>query len=217
MIFSSSGNSIRSILSSSLIRHLPGLGSLIAEAVDERLQMMNALLLVPLIGLQLSPALRLLFQVTVVIARIEISAAIPDLQDSLDRDVQEITVVRDEHKREGIAVQVLLQPIAGFKVQMVGRLVEQQDIRLGQKELGQSDAHLPSAREFFHTPGQILTRKAQSIEHLGHLGFQRVALVLLEFRLDPMIAVGNFFVLATVGIELRHLVREGFHLFFDLQ
>jgi hypothetical protein len=42
-------------------------------------------------------------------------------------------------------VQVFLEPIARLEIEMVGRLVEQQEIRLAEQQLRERDAHLPAA------------------------------------------------------------------------
>lgn len=38
--------------------------------------------------------------------------------------------MRDEDIRIGIAGEVLLQPVASFEIEMVGRFVQQQEVRL---------------------------------------------------------------------------------------
>src|SRR5579864_4404874 len=69
--------------------HLSCLGGLITEASDEGFQVMNMLLLISLVSFELRPSFRLLRQVTVIIARVEIRAPIPDLQDLVYRDIEE--------------------------------------------------------------------------------------------------------------------------------
>ena len=44
-------------------------------------------------------------------------------------------------------MQVVLKPVARLEVEMVGRLIEQQQTRFCQQQLGERDAHLPSAGE----------------------------------------------------------------------
>ena len=61
--------------------HLLGLGGLVAEAVDERFEVMDAVLLVAVGGLQLGAALGLLREVAVVVAGVEIGAAVPDFRN----------------------------------------------------------------------------------------------------------------------------------------
>ena len=125
--------------------HLLGLGGLIAEAVDERFEVLDALLLVAVGRFELRAALRFLREIAVVIAGVKIGAAVPDFEDLVHRDVQKIAVVRDQDEGVGIIFQILLQPVARFEIEVVGGLIEQQQIGLDQQELGQPDAHLPAA------------------------------------------------------------------------
>ena len=57
--------------------------------------------------------------------------------------------MRDQHEGVRIVAEILFQPVAGFQVEMVGGLVEQQQVRLLQQQLGQRDAHLPAAGKLF--------------------------------------------------------------------
>ena len=50
---------------------------------------------------------------------------------------QEVTVVGYGNHRTFILLQMLFQPVDTFRVQVVGRLVQQQDIRLLQQQAGQ--------------------------------------------------------------------------------
>ena len=45
-------------------------------------------------------------------------------------------------------MQIFFQPVAGFEIEMVGGLVEQQQVGLLQQQLGERDAHLPAAGKF---------------------------------------------------------------------
>ena len=67
--------------------HLAGFGRLVTEAVDKGLQMMNMFLLVSLARFELGPSLGLLFQIAVVISRVEIRAPVPDFQDPVHGDI----------------------------------------------------------------------------------------------------------------------------------
>ena len=60
-----------------------------------------------------------------------------------------------------VALQELLQPVHRFSVQVVGRLVEQEHVGLGQQQLTQGNAPLFTAREQpdFGVPG----RQAQGV------------------------------------------------------
>ena len=46
----------------------------------------------------------------------------------------------DQHQRRAHAADLALQPLDGGQVEMVGRLVEQQDVGLGRQHAGQRGA-----------------------------------------------------------------------------
>ena len=98
---------------------------LVAEAVDEDFELLDAVALVAVSGCQLFVALRLLGEELVVISGVEPEAFVPDFGDFVDGDVQEVAVVRDQHEGVRIVLQIFFQPVAGFKIEMVGGLVEQ--------------------------------------------------------------------------------------------
>lgn len=70
-----------------------------------------------------------------------------NLNDLLHHGIQEITVMGDCQNRAIIALEELLQPLDSLHVQMVGRLIEQQDVGTAQQQLGQPYLGLLSAGE----------------------------------------------------------------------
>ena len=145
--------------------YLLRLGRLVAEAVDEGFQLLDAVLLVLVGRLQLRAPLVLLQLVTGEAAGIEVQALVPQLGDLANADIQEIAVVRHQHERVRIGAEVLLQPVAGFQVEMVGRLVQQQQIGLFQQQLGERDAHLPAAGKLLGALLPLALRKPEPGEH----------------------------------------------------
>ena len=69
--------------------------------------------------------------------------------------------MRDGNDRAFIFAQVVLQPGHRFGVQVVGGLVQQQDIRLGQQQPGES--HAPAFAAGKHLDWRIRRRAAQGI------------------------------------------------------
>ena len=45
----------------------------------------------------------------------------------------------------GLLLQIVFQPLNGLHIQVVGGLVEQQQIRILKQDFAERDAHLPSA------------------------------------------------------------------------
>ena len=67
------------------------------------------------------------------------------MQDPVDRIVEQIAVVADDDDGARIARQMVGKPERAFKIEIVGRLVEQQQVRLGEQHRGERDAHAPAA------------------------------------------------------------------------
>ena len=152
--------------------HLLGLRRLVAEAVDEDFQLLDAVALVVVGGLQLLVALRLLRQEFVVVAGVEPEALVPDFRDLVDRHIEKITVVRDQHEGVRIIVQIFFQPVARFEVEMVRGFVEQQQVGLLQQQLGQRQPHLPAAGKFVGLPLPVFFAKAQPHQNACRLRLQ---------------------------------------------
>ena len=197
--------------------HLPRLGGLIAEAVDEHFQMVDTLLLIVVGGFELRLALLFLCEIAVVVARVRVGAPIPDFQDLVHRHVQKIAVVRHQDKSVGITFKVLFQPVARLEIEVVGGLIEQQQIGLDQQELGQRDAHLPAARKLLRRTRLILARESQAVEHGARSRRERIAVAPLELGLQAVVALGDALVFFARGVEVRHLMRERFHLLFHVE
>ena len=194
--------------------HLLGLGRLSAKAIDEGLELLDALALVLVGGDELIAALLLLLQVLLVVAAVEVDALVPDLDDAIDGDVEEVAVMRDQDVGKRILQQKSLQPVAGFEIEMVGGLVEQQQVGLRQQQLGECDAHLPAAGELSGVARPVFLAKAEAVEHRADLRVERVAVVHAEVAGDGVVAIGHLVIFARSRIEFAHLVGELFHLGF---
>ncbi len=109
------------------LRRLAGLG---AEPVDELLQMRA-------LGVLLGPRRRQqpgLFRAAllevVVAAGIKFELAFAQMQNGVDRIVEKLAVVADDQRGMRIFLQPRFEPERAFEVEIVGRLVEQQQIGL---------------------------------------------------------------------------------------
>jgi hypothetical protein len=101
---------------------------------------LERLLSLPLRLLLVGEALLLLLQPRRVIALPGNAAAAVELEDPAGDVVEEVTIVGDGDDRAGIRLQVVLEPGDRFGVEVVGRLVEQQDVGLLQQQPAESDA-----------------------------------------------------------------------------
>src|SRR3546814_10752878 len=65
------------------------------------------------------------------------------MQDMVDDIVEEVALVTDDDELAGIAAQEAFEPHRRFEVEVVRRLVEQQQVGVGEEQRGERDAHLP--------------------------------------------------------------------------
>jgi hypothetical protein len=186
---------------------LPGLGGLIAEALDEPLDLGNALGLVARARLQqLAPCLTL-DQEIVVIARVHGEAVGCEVGDRRHHPVQEVAVVRDHHDRAVVAAEEVLEPGQRGKVEVVGGLVEQQQRGRQQQQAGERRPHAPAAGELAERPVELVGGEPQPAQDRAGGRLEPVAAQRLEAMLQLAVALRQR--LAGRGLQrTRHL----FHL-----
>ena len=176
--------------------------------------MLNTLALIAICGHELVTPFGLLRDVFVVVAGVEMDVFIPHLHGLLDRDVQEIAVVRTQQVRAGIIVKISFEPVPSFEIEVIGRLVEQQQIGTLQQEFREREAHLPAAGEFFGTARPILFAEAQAVEHGAGLRLNCIAVAIAKLAIDMMRAIRCPRPFRIVRIEIRHFVMQLFELLF---
>ena len=98
----------------------------------------------------------------------------------------------------GIFAQVVFQPVHRFSIEMVGRFVEQQKIRLRQQQLGEGHAAALTTRQLAHI--RIRRRAAQGIHRLLHLRVQ----VPQVLRVDHILQLGGL-----VGVLVGIVHHQG--------
>ena len=89
----------------------------------------------------------------------------------------------DDHRAVAL-VEHVFQPADGGDVEVVGRLVEQQDVGIGEQRLRQQHAQLPAGRDFAHRPGVLVRRDADAEQQFAGARLGRVAAVLGEAVLE---------------------------------
>ena len=82
----------------------------------------------------------LLVQPGGVIALVGNAAAVIELEDPAGHVVQEVAVMGDDQDGAGIIAQMAFQPVHALGVEVIGRLVEQQQIGLVEQQPAQRDA-----------------------------------------------------------------------------
>ncbi len=161
--------------------HLFGFGRLRAEAVDEGFQLLDLVLLIVVSRLQLRAALRLQARY-LGSCRCKNGRACSRSRRFATPYVQKKAVVRNQDEGVRIVSQILLQPVARFQIQVIGGLVEQQQIGFFEQQFGQRDAHLPAAGKLFRAPLPVVAREAKPDEHRAHLRLDRIAVARARIR-----------------------------------
>ena len=127
--------------------------------------------------------------------------------------VEEIAVVGDDQDRAGIVAQVAFEPADGLRVEMVGGLVEQQEVRLLEQQPAERDPAPLAAGERRHVG--VVGRAAQRVHGLIDLGIE----VPQSLGLDLVLQLGHLVrglvrVVhgeLVVAVEDRFLWRDAFH------
>ncbi len=84
------------------------------------------------------------------------------LIDKLRHLVQKKPVMGHHHHRMVILPQILLQPLAGSNIQMIGGLIQKQNVRFFQQQPDKADLRLFSAGEGFQLPPFLLLGKTKA-------------------------------------------------------
>ncbi len=87
-----------------------------------------------------------------------------DVDDPIDHAIEKLAVVGDEQQRPGIVAQPVFQPQDGVEVEVVGRLVEQQEIGAAHERLRHVETNPPAARERAHRTRFIRRGEAESMQ-----------------------------------------------------
>ena len=148
-------------------------------------------------------------QVRGVIALVGVQAAAVDLADPLGHVVQEVAIVRDGQHGAGVLVQELLQPQHGLGVQVVGRLVEKQQVGGLEQQTAQGHATTLAAGEHVHR--HVGVGALQRVHGLGQLAVQVPAVG----RVDGVLQLAHLLhERVEVGVGLAHeradLVEAGY-------
>ncbi len=122
--------------------------------------------------------------VVVVVARIDADAAVVHVRHVRADAGQEVPVVRDDDHGARPLVEHVLQPADAIDVQVVGRLVQQQDVRIAEQRLRQQHAQLPARRHGAHRPLVLRGRHPEAKQQLARARLGRVAAVLGVLRLQ---------------------------------
>jgi hypothetical protein len=99
-----------------------------------------------------------------VVARIAAQLLLVDVDHGGHHRVEEVAVVRDDEQGPRVAFEPFLEPDDGVEVEVVGRLVEQQEIRGAHQRLREIEPHAPTAGEARHRPRKLLFLESEPHE-----------------------------------------------------
>ena len=91
----------------------------------------------------------------------------------------------DHHDGGALLDQVALQPLDRLHIQVVGGLIEQQQVGILQQDLAQGDAHLPAARVVGHQLLGPLGCEADCGQQLVDAGIELIAVQGFEALMQP--------------------------------
>ena len=80
---------------------------------------------------------------------------------------EHVAIMADDEDRRGIALQIVDQPERSLEIEVVGRLVEQQEVGLGEQHGGKRHAHPPAAGERGKRPRLRVEVEAETGEDPG--------------------------------------------------
>ena len=149
----------------------------------------------------LEEALGLLLEPGRVVALPRDAAAAVELEDPRGDVVEEVAVVGDDEDRALVGDQVLLQPGDGLGVEVVGRLVEEEDVGGLEQELAEGDAALLAAGE--GVDGGVVGGAAQGLH-----GDVDLAVEVPEVLGVDLVLEGGHLLHQLVGVVLGDLHRD---------
>ena len=149
--------------------HLVRFGRLVTEAFDEILGLFDHLLLVH-VGRHLLLAS---FAPQLDVPAVRHAVVVHLAERYFDRPrgdvIEECAVVRNQHDRAVVLLQVVFEPSDALDVEVIRGFVEQEYRRPAKQQLCQFDAHPPSAAELAGRPSEVASLEAQSEQRLFDL------------------------------------------------
>ena len=191
-----------------MLRFLPG-----EVATNELFRLRNQLLLIIVSTLLRFATLFALDQIVGIVPGVARGAAVLELDDATASTIEKITIVTDDHISRCVLLQKLFQPLDCVHVEMVRRLVEQQNIGRSEQQARKSEAILLSAGKLFSFQRPHVALESESLKN--RLGFRGVFESTFVFELVLQIAVA-FENLVEIVAGVGHAMLQLVHLMFDL-
>jgi hypothetical protein len=153
-----------------------------------------------------------------VVAVVVEEAAPHQLGGGGDHAVEHRAVVAHQDDGAGVGFQRVFEPVDALDVEVVGRLVEQQDVGLLEEEARQGRPHAPAARKGAEGAVQLVGVEAEAGEGgLGAGADAMVGFLGVERLLDAMQLAQKLLVAVALVVGLRQLFADSFLLFLQGQ
>ena len=151
---------------------------------------------------------------SIVAAGIELQLAPLQMQDEFAGGIQKVAVMADDQHGAAIAQEKILQPQHAFQVEIVGGLVQQQQVGCGEEDRRQRHAHAPAAGKFLAGAQLVFRRKAQAGQNFGGAGRRGIGVDGFQAVIDvaQLVAVGFVFGFGqqarALGVGFQHGVEQ---------
>ena len=149
--------------------YLYGFCCFITEALYELFCVLNHLLLVEVRPYLLFMPLFAQFDEPAVVDVVVVNTAECYLNGSAAYIIDECAVVADHEYGRRTCFEKILQPLDRLDVQVVSRLVQQQQVRMAQQDFRQFNTHSPPARKLCTRSVKVLSLKAETDDGSVHL------------------------------------------------
>ncbi len=168
------------------------------KAAHEILQLGDLVLGLRIHRQLLRTCLRRCQHVVVVIAGVNLQCAVIHIGHVGTYLVQEMAIMgNDDHGRIAL-VQHIFEPADGVDIEVIGRLVEQQDIRIRKQCLRQQDAQLPAWCDVAHRALVLIDRNAHAQQQFAGARFGGITVVFGK----PGFQVGRLHVVVVGGFGI---------------
>ena len=117
-------------------------------------------------------------------AAVEGQLAVFQMHHVVHHRIEEVAVVGDQHQSAGITLEPLFQPEDGVQVEVVGRLVEQQQVGRAHQRLRQVQAHPPTAGEITDPALHLLAAEAEPGQQLARPCIGGVTVGVVQFGMQ---------------------------------
>ena len=119
-----------------------------------------------------------------VAAAIQVQLALLDMGNMVNHGVEKITVVGDQQQGARVALQPAFEPENRVQIQVVGWLVEQQQVGRAHQRLGQVQAHTPATGEVADAAIHLRVLEAQASQQLARAGIGGITVGAVQFTVQ---------------------------------